>query len=81
MTRRVWWHNDDQPYYQLLCDGCGTAFLCYDDSCHDWRLLRAAASFAGWDANRDSPNGQHHCQTCRDSTPAVTPQSHQLDCA
>jgi hypothetical protein len=60
---RLWWDEDHLPYLELLCDGCGVSFTCFDDSCYDWRLLRDAALY-GWDA-RHSLDGPHHCPACQ----------------
>lgn len=64
MSQRLWWDEDQLPYYELVCDGCDAAFTCYDDSCYDWALLRDAALCAGWDTRCDRPDGPHHCPTC-----------------
>jgi hypothetical protein len=65
VSQRLWWDEDQLPYYQLACDGCGASFTCYDDSCYDWALLRDAALYTGWDARSDQPDGPHHCPTCQ----------------
>lgn len=65
MSRRLWWDEDNQPYYELVCDGCGISFPCYDDSCYDWALLRDAACATGWDSEADQPYGPHHCMACQ----------------
>jgi hypothetical protein len=40
---RLWSDEDAQPYVESICDGRGTSFTRYDDSCYGWRLLRDAA--------------------------------------
>ncbi|HEY3506420.1 MAG TPA: hypothetical protein VGN37_26975 [Actinocatenispora sp.] len=70
MSRRVYYDEDAQPYYQLVCDGCGGRFLSFDDSCYDWDLLREAAEYDGW--NAADPAGPHHCPQCvRTGLPAA----------
>lgn len=63
MSCRLWSDQDQLPYYELVCDGCGACFTCYDDSCYDWRLLRDAALYAGWDTR-----GPHRCPSCQYDT-------------
>ncbi len=63
MARRTWLDESDLPFYELACDGCGSSFACFDDSCYDWRLLRDSAVFAGWLAD-PAPAGPHRCPGC-----------------
>jgi hypothetical protein len=72
--RRVWFDGEDQPYYELVCDSCGTSMLCWDDSCDDWLLLCGAARFGGWSTGGDVPTGPHHCPDC---AAAVVPSFEQ----
>lgn len=65
MSCRVWYDQDQQPYYELTCDDCGAQFTCYDDSCYDWPLLCRAAMYTGWDTHHGRPDGPHHCPTCQ----------------
>jgi hypothetical protein len=64
MSQRVWHDEDGLVYYELRCDSCRTRFACYDDTCYDWRLLRDAARWTGWDTRTSDPAGPHHCPTC-----------------
>jgi hypothetical protein len=73
MSRRIWFDEDDQPYFQLLCDTCQQPFLSYDDSCYDWRLLCDAATVAGWQtgaADPADPAGPHRCGSCQQRRPS-----------
>jgi hypothetical protein len=72
MSRLDWRDEDDQPYYELLCDGCATAFVVFDDAGYDWRLLRDAATYCGWDSRSDNPYGRHYCPTCHTRGPRTT---------
>jgi hypothetical protein len=67
VSRRVWADEDDQPYYELVCDTCRQPFHSFDDSCYDWRLLCDAAAEAGWDAE---PAGPHRCVGCQHERPS-----------
>lgn len=65
------WHDEDGlVYYELRCDRCQTPFVCYDDACYDWRLLRDAAMYCGWDTRQPNPTGPHHCPACHQHTRA-----------
>ncbi|WP_203960797.1 hypothetical protein [Actinocatenispora thailandica] len=63
--RRIWFDEDAQPYYELVCDGCATQLVCWDDSCYDWNLLRGVAEFSGWWIDPDQIDGTHRCPHCR----------------
>jgi hypothetical protein len=75
VSQRLWWDEDQLPYYELICDDCGASFTCYDDSCYDWALLRDAALCTGWDTRSDQPDGPHRCPNCQRLRPASRPQA------
>lgn len=70
MSQRTWFDEDDQPYFQLLCDTCRQPFESFDDSCYDWRLLCDAAAVTGWDVATIDAAGPHRCLGCQDQRPS-----------
>jgi len=73
MGRRRYYDEDAQPYFEIVCDGCGESYVCGDDSCYDWALLRESAEYDGWNAAAPSTRGPHHCPACvRSGPPALS---------
>lgn len=67
--------NRDQhgrTYLILRCDGCNTAFTCYDDACYRRDELNIAATFAGWEV-RQSPEHTHRCPSCASTPDPIRP--------
>ncbi|BCJ28548.1 hypothetical protein [Actinocatenispora sera] len=72
MSRRVYYDEDGQPYYELICDACRRRYRCGDDSCYDWRLLGEAAEYDGWNAVASAATGPHHCPDCIRTGASIT---------
>ncbi|WP_163507476.1 hypothetical protein [Fodinicola acaciae] len=59
MASRISQIPGDLPFHILECDGCGSAYECFDATGYDLDALVASAREAGW-----TTQPHHHCPRC-----------------